>query len=46
MANPQERFELREGVFEKIRRVWGVFFGSYRRARPGYSLGSHFCAVL
>jgi hypothetical protein len=46
MADPQESFELREGVFEKIRRVLGVVFGSYRRARPGYSLGSHFCAVL
>lgn len=46
MADPQERFELREGVFEKIRRVLGVVFGSYRRSWPGYSLGSHFCAVL
>jgi hypothetical protein len=24
----------------------GVVFGSYRRVRPGYSLGSHFCAFL
>jgi hypothetical protein len=46
VADPQESFELREGVFETIRRVLGVVFGSYRRARPGYSLGSHFCAVL
>jgi len=45
-ADPQEGFELREGVFEKIRRVLGVFFGSYRRGMPGYSLGSHFCALL
>ncbi|MDP9877076.1 hypothetical protein J2W25_001062 [Variovorax boronicumulans] len=44
VADPQKSFELREGVFEKIRRVLGVVFGSYRRARPGYSLGSHFCA--
>ena len=45
VADPQEGFELSEGVFEKIRRILlGGFCGSYRRARPGYSLGSHFCA--
>lgn len=46
VADPQESFELRKGVFEKIRRVLGVIFGIYRRSWPGYSLGSHFCAVL
>ena len=46
VTDPQERFELRECVFEKIRRILGVVFGSYRRSWPGYSLGSHFCAFL
>ena len=46
VADPQESFELSKGVFEKIRRVLlGGFCGSYRRSWPGYSLGSHFCAV-
>jgi hypothetical protein len=45
VANPQKSFKLRQGVFKKIRRVLGVCFGSYRRSWPGYSLGSHFCAV-
>jgi len=45
VGSPQKRFELGEGVFEEIRRALGVFSGGNRRATPGYSLGSHFCAV-
>jgi len=46
VADPQQGFELGECVFEEVRRVFvGASGGGYRRARPGYSLGSHFCAV-
>ncbi|GER20123.1 hypothetical protein [Variovorax boronicumulans] len=47
VADPQQGFELGECVFEEVRRVFvGASGGGYRRARPGYSLGSHFCAFL
>ncbi len=43
-GRPTEALRVGRGVFEEIRRALGVFSGGYRRATPGYSLGSHFCA--